>query len=409
MLGYQLVLFFYRIGIALASPFYTKAQKLWKGQKATQKRIQHPSSYPTDHHLIWVHAASLGEFEQARPIIEQLKSQKPTYHILLSFFSPSGYQIRKDYPLVDEVVYLPLDSKDNAKQFLDYYRPSIALVVKYEFWYYYFEACDQRQIPLLSISTILRPDQVFFQKQNQYTKVLGFVTHFFVQNQETKDLLINKGHTSVTVAGDTRFDRVIGLRTEQKNLGGLVDFIKDSPVVVIGSAWQKDIEMLQPTIAHHPEVKFIIAPHEIDDATLSNMQSLIDCPSIRYADLGQLSGQNVLFLNTMGMLSAVYSIAQVAYVGGAFGRGLHNVLEPATFGLPVVFGPKFDKFQEAKDLVNLGGAFTVQNQQQTTEVMTALLTDSNKRQKSAAMSHQYVTDNAGATSKVMQYLNMKLD
>lgn len=409
MFGYQLVLFFYRIGIVLASLFSAKARKLREGQKATLKHLQQPTAHPANRPLVWVHAASLGEFEQARPIIEALKTQKPAHRILLSFFSPSGFEIRKDYPLVDEVVYLPLDSKNHAKQFLDHYRPSIALVVKYEFWYYYFEACYQRKIPLLSISTILRPDQVLFQKKNQYTKVLGFVTHFFVQNQETKRLLETKGYHSVTVAGDTRFDRVMALRTEPKNLGGLIDFVGEKPVVVIGSAWQKDLEMLLPTIKQHPEVKFIIAPHEIDDATLSGMQSVLDCPSIKYSDLAQLSHENVLLLNTMGMLSAVYSVAQVAYVGGAFGKGLHNVLEPATFGLPVVFGPEFEKFQEAKDLVSLGGAFTVQNQSQTTQVITALLRDTNKRSKSAAISHQYVTDHAGATGHVMEYLNKKLD
>lgn len=403
MFLYRLGLFFYTQGVFLYSFFNKKARLLKSGQKETLRKLKGKPTFSKHDQVIWVHVASLGEFEQARPIIENIKNNFPQKKILLSFFSPSGYEIRKEYALADEVVYMPFDSKKNAAAFIAFYKPEFAIVVKYEFWYYYFKTCKEQRIPLLSVSTILRPKHIFFRKKNEYTNVLSFVTHFFVQNKETQQLLLSKGYKNTTLSGDTRFDRVIKLREEQYDIKDIRKWTNNKQTIVLGSLWKEDLKVLKEFIKSQLDVKYIIAPHEVDDQTVAFVEQELSGLTCKYSkELDQ--SKPVLIIDSIGLLMGIYSIAGIAYVGGAFGKGLHNILEPATFGLPVVFGPHYEKFQEAKDLIKLGGAFSVQTENDAKRVLLYLLENEEERIEASKISSDYVTDNAGATAQIMKHL-----
>ena len=408
MLFYHIGLLFYQLAIYLVSPFNTKAKKLLKGQKESRLFLRQTSPFKSDDQVIWFHVASLGEFEQARPIIELIRKNNPDTKLLLSFFSPSGYEVRKNYDQVDHVTYLPLDSKKNAAAFIQFYEPTLAIFIKYEFWYHYFKTCNDLEIPIFSISTIFRSKQVFFNRKNKYTQVLNFVNHFFVQNQTSLELLEGIGIQSATLSGDTRFDRVIQLRIENhSDINDIKAFCKEKLTLVIGSLWEEDLIILKDFILNNSDINIIIAPHEIGKDNIQSILKTLENKPVLYSKLSD-SYSNILVIDCIGKLTSIYSIADIAYVGGAFGKGLHNILEPATYGLPVIFGPKFNKFQEAIDLVNLKGGFSISSEEEAKKLLSALTNNEIQRKEAGQLSFDYVSNKAGATLKVMEYLDQYL-
>ena len=360
------------------------------------------------HPLIWFHCASLGEFEQGRPVLEKITAQFPQYKILLTFFSPSGYEVRKDYPGAHYIFYLPLDTPGNARQFLNLVNPTLAIFVKYEFWYYYLHQLKQRQIPTISISAIFRPDQLFFKPYGGfYRNILRCFTHIFTQNKFSADLLSNINLSKVTVAGDTRFDRVLQTAATVRNIPVVEDFKQDSPLFIIGSSWPQDMEILLPFIQKWAnQVKFIIAPHEIHEKELLKMETQLPDQTIRYSQATQQKAADfrVLLIDNIGMLGSLYAYGNFAYIGGAFGKGLHNTLEAAVFGLPLFFGPNYRKFQEAIDLVELQVAFPIQNTAELTTTFARLYANNNLYQTTAAQAKNYVQTQAGATDIILKHL-----
>lgn len=407
MFLYRLGLFFYALGTSFSSLFNEKAKLLRAGQKETLKKLATKPPFSSADQVTWVHVASLGEFEQARPIMEEIKKNFPEKKILLSFFSPSGYEVRKNYALADEVIYLPFDNPKNSSLFINFYKPELAIIVKYEFWYYYFKECKKQNIPLLSVSTILRPNHVFFRRKNKYTSILDFVTHFFVQNEETQGLLDSQGLTNTTVSGDTRFDRVIKLREEKYDIEDIQSWTLDKKTIVLGSLWKDDLVALKSFIKDNLDYKYIIAPHEVDGQTIAFLEAELQGLTCKYSQELK-TDKPILIIDSIGLLMGIYSMADVAYVGGAFGKGLHNILEPATFGLPIIFGSNYQKFQEAKDLVRRGGGFSVSNEGEAYEKLSELLENSGLRRAASEICRNYVTENAGATTKIMHYLKEDL-
>ena len=406
---YKISIFFLGLGLRFMSLFNTKAREFVTGRKGIFKKIDTVLTSNTQP-LIWVHCASLGEFEQGRPVIEALKTEFVGHKIFLTFFSPSGYLMRKDYPQADYVFYLPLDTPKNARKFVRKVNPRLALFVKYEFWFFYSRALKKRNIPLISISSIFRPDQFFFRKTGNFNrKILKNVTHFFVQNQESVELLRSINLYKVTLSGDTRFDRVKEIVDRREEISIAREFKGNERVFVVGSAWQEDLDLLTPFINEN-NLKFIIAPHEINENYIHHLQRAITVKSIRYSETGNVNMDeySVLIIDNVGLLSRLYRYGEFAYVGGAFGKGLHNILEAAAYGIPVLFGDRnYQKFQEAVDLINRGGAFTVSDYpdlkkkyESLNEPETFLL--------ACDVCRQYVTENTGATEKIMEYCRLIL-
>lgn len=365
--------------------------------------------------IIWIHCASLGEFEQGRPLIEQIKKDYPKYGIFITFFSSSGYEVRKEYNLADYICYLPFDSRNNAKKFIEILNPSIAVFIKYEFWYYYLLELKKNQIPTFSISTIFRPEQQFFKKNGQFFReMLSCFDHFFVQNEVSKELLNEQGFNHVTVSGDTRFDRVKEICSNPKKIEIANQFKGKDKVMVIGSSWPEDIEVLLPVINDSGyKVKFIIAPHEIGKEKIKSLTKdiVIDYQLYSEADPATINSAKVLVIDNIGLLSSLYQYGEIAYIGGAFGEGLHNILEAATFGMPIIFGRGKDnsKYQEAVDLVRLGGAFEVSDSREVKRIIDGLLDDRGKLESTSKICSDYVNNNSGATKMIMDYLNEYLD
>ena len=367
--------------------------------------------------MIWFHCASLGEFEQARPLLEAIRVRYPAYGILLSFFSPSGYEISKNYAGADYVTYLPMDSPAHAKAFVAAIKPQLVVWVKYEYWHFYLREISERSIPLLLVSGIFRPDQPFFRNWGSFHRqMLGRFSYLFVQNQASKKLLGGIGFSAnVAVSGDTRFDRVVEIADQAAPVTPVEKFIAGSPVIIAGSTWEEDEEELDHFANTHPEIKFIIAPHEIDEDHLKDIEKLFH-HSIRYSVLtgaeerpvanpGSSSIANTLIIDNIGMLASLYRYATVAYIGGGFGNdGVHNVLEAAVYGKPVVFGPVYEKFAEAVELVEAGGAFCIENALELEETLQWLLGDEAAYNKAATASGNYVYANRGATRKIMTYI-----
>lgn len=406
MLLYNLSIFILKIGARLSAPFNQKNKKLILGHQGAIATISKASVFSETDFVIWIHSASLGEFEQAIPIIEEIKATQPNSKILLSFFSPSGYEIRKDYPLADGVTYLPFDTKKNAANFIKCYKPNLAIFIKYEFWYHYMATCRKNNVPIFSVSTILRPNQVFFKYKTSYNKILGFVNHYFVQNLESEKLLQSRGLENITVSGDTRFDRVLSIRDKKKDIAEIKAFCKRPITVVIGSLWMTDLEIMEYIINQNTNINFIIAPHEIDKENIHSISRKLTINPILYSELikEKTSNSHVLIIDCIGKLTDIYSLADIAYVGGAFGAGLHNILEPATYGLPIIFGPHYDKFQEAKDLTQKEGAFSISLNSEFEYIFNKLKKDSEFRKKAGDISYQYVNSMSGATQKVMSHL-----
>jgi len=403
LLLYTVGIQFYSLIIRIFSLFNPKAKLFVNGRNGIFEHIAKRIDATQKH--IWFHFASLGEFEQGRPVLEKLKNQYPDKKIVVTFFSPSGYEIRKNYAMAD-VFYLPIDTKSNAKRFIEAINPEMAIFTKYEFWHYYFKELHERNIPLYVISGIFRPSQAFFKWYGGfYRNILSFVTYFFVQNEESEALLKSIGINKVTVNGDTRFDRVFENAQTPRKLPLIEKFIGNSPVLICGSTWPEDEKLLSLLPEKYPDWKLIIAPHEIHKDHIESIEKLFPIGSLRFSDFS--SGMQTvnetsqtLIIDNIGMLSALYQYGQVAYIGGGFGTGIHNTLEAAAFGLPVIFGTKYDKFQEAKDLIAIGSAKPIGTEEALVEAFE-LLKSNNIAAKAAK---KYVADHKGATDQIISMI-----
>ncbi|WP_020607728.1 3-deoxy-D-manno-octulosonic acid transferase [Spirosoma spitsbergense] len=399
---YNTGIFIFQALARVAASFNPKARKWVAGRQGWANRLRAQLA-GNRQPVAWFHAASLGEFEQGRPVMEAFRAHYPTHKILLTFFSPSGYEVRKEYDGADFILYLPADTPENARQFVQLVRPEITFFIKYEFWYNYLRELNAAQIPVVSFSAIFRPNQLFFKPYgNFYRNMLGYFDHILVQNQESVDLLKGIGVTAVTLAGDTRFDRVAQVAAARKAIAVAKTFKAGSPLLVIGSAWPEDMAVLIPFLNTFDQpLKVIIAPHEIHDAEIKNWLSQLKKPSVRFSEASEqpVSEATYLFIDNVGMLSCLYQYGEFAYIGGAFKQGLHNILEAATFGMPLFFGPEYRKFQEAIELINEGAAFPVSN---TTELALLFKKQYNDSEKATRVSREYVQRNIGATAKVMQ-------
>jgi 3-deoxy-D-manno-octulosonic-acid transferase len=406
------MIFLYNIGILLygliirmVAPFNPKAKQFVEGRKHIFKRINERISKADKH--IWFHFASLGEFEQGRPVLEKIKADYPGKKIVVTFFSPSGYEIRKNYALATGVFYLPLDTRSNAKKFIQAINPELAIFTKYEFWHHYFEELAANKIPLFLISGIFRPDQIFFKFYGGFNRnILKHIVWYFVQNQESVDLLKSLDITRVSIAGDTRFDRVAENAAKPATLPLVQSFAEGHNVFIAGSTWPADENMIKVLNAEIPDWKIILAPHEIAADHIKQIENIFPT-AIRYSNLNSDNAKaaRILVIDNIGMLSSLYQYARLAYIGGGFGVGIHNTLEAAAFGLPVIFGPNYRKFQEAHDLLKLGAAKSIEDEQ---SLFTAFQLLKNN-QKAAQLAKEYVAQQKGATAsiyeKIREYLN----
>jgi 3-deoxy-D-manno-octulosonic-acid transferase len=358
--------------------------------------------------LAWFHCASLGEFEQARPIIESFKYEFSEYQIVVTFFSPSGYEVKKNYEHADHVFYLPFDTASNAKRWLDILSPKIVFFIKYEFWYHFYNEINERSIPLISASAIFRKDQIFFKKIGKLQRsILHKVSHFFVQNNTSVALLKSIDIDNITLTGDTRFDRVYEIGQQAEGIPLAAKFANSKKTWILGSVWEEDLEVCIPFINHDDSVhKFILAPHEVTEAGLVKIEKQIRQKSIRYskATESNLDECDVLIIDNVGMLSSLYQYGDYAFVGGAYGKGLHNILEAATFGMPIFFGNKnYEKFQEATDLIRLEAAFAVADYHEFNEQLMKL-----NHEVASTTAQSYVKGNTGATDKIISYCKKRL-
>jgi len=408
-LVYQFAVFLATIFLPLTALFSKKIKLFVAGRKETFSKVTALKNEKT----IWFHVASLGEFEQARPIIEVLKKQYKHYKILVTFFSPSGYEVRKNYNLADVVCYLPLDSKANARKFIQEVNPAIAIFIKYEFWPNLLNELKRKEIKTLLVSGILRENQLFFKSYGGFMKKsLGAFHHFFVQDDTSKELLSSINFTNVTVAGDTRFDRVSEILEQDNSLDFINKFKDNTYTIVAGSTWKEDEELLVDYIntkATEGE-KFIIAPHNIKPAAILELKKSIHKKTVLYSEKERekLSDKHVFIIDTIGILTKIYAVADLAYVGGGLKTGLHNILEPATFGIPVVIGNKYDKFKEAVDLVKIGGCISIKNQQEFTAALVHLKQDVSFRKLTGVINKKYIEHHLGATKLIMNYLKTHL-
>ena len=406
---YNLSIFLLGLGLRLLTPFNTKAREFVTGRKGIFKKIALALKDNTQP-VIWVHCASLGEFEQGRPVIEALKKEFQDLKILLTFFSPSGYRVRKNYQGADHVFYLPLDTARNAKKFIRHVDPRLAIFIKYEFWFHYSRTLRKKKIPLISISSIFRKEQFFFRKMGSFNRrILRNFTHFFVQNHESADLLQSINFYNVTLSGDTRFDRVNQIVASGSEIEIAKKFKNEEKVFVVGSAWREDLDVLLPFI-NEGKLKFIIAPHEINNQQIASLRRSLVVKSILFSEAEgkHLDDCSVLIIDNVGLLSRLYRYGEFAYIGGAFGKGLHNILEAACYGVPVLFGNKnYEKFQEALDLINRGGAFPVADYPDLKRTFEMLNTPQTFL-LACEVCRQYVVENMGATEKIMQYCRQVL-
>jgi len=402
---YDVAIAFYAFVVRVVSLFNKKAKKMLTGQKKTfsvlAKNIDPQARY------IWFHASSLGEFEQGRPLIEKIREERPEYKILLTFFSPSGYEAKKDYAGADIVCYLPFDFRSNARKLLDLAKPEIAIFIKYEFWMNYLNYLRNRNIPTYIISAIFRPTQIFFRWYGyQYRDVLSDFNWFFVQDENSLKLLERFNHHNITISGDTRFDRVYQISKQEKKLPLVERFVNKTEekqlILIAGSTWDKDEEILIPYFNQHPEIKLIIAPHETEKSRIMELKNRLKRPCVLYsqADEKEIEKAECLIIDCVGILSSAYRYGTIAYVGGGFGVGIHNVLEAAVYGIPVLFGPNYGKFKEARELIAFEGAFPVSNEADFSVRMNNLLVYPELIQTTGEKAKNYVVNNLGATQKI---------
>ena len=405
---YQIAIYLFQLGVAVASLFNKKVKTMWQGERnafsVLREKVDPQAKY------VWFHAASLGEFEQGRPLMELLRKNHPEYKILLTFFSPSGYEVRKNYQGADIICYLPIDTIGNSRKFLRTIRPCMAFFIKYEFWYNYLHILKHRHVPVYSVSSIFRPEQVFFKWYGkQYSYVLKCFSRFFVQNEESKQLLAKIGVTNVDVVGDTRFDRVLQIKEKAKHLPIVDAFVgteTPSKVFVAGSSWPPDEDIFINFFNQHKDWKLIIAPHVIDDSHLEQILSKLDRKTIRYTQATPETAAQAecLLIDCFGLLSSIYHFGDVAYVGGGFGVGIHNVLEAAVWDIPVIFGPNNERFQEAQDLKAAGGGFDIASADDFLRIMTLFMNDEKSLATAGKKAGLYVQSLAGVTERIFHLL-----
>lgn len=401
---YNLGIFLFGIAVRIAALFNQKAMLFVKGRKNWAKtletKVDRSASY------IWFHCASLGEFEQGRPVIEEIKKQFPQYKIALTFFSPSGYEIRKNYDGADLVCYLPIDTRKNARTFLNILRPEKAFFVKYEFWYNYIRELGNRNIPLFIVSAIFRENQLFFKNTpwgRWYRTMLFQFEHIFIQNEQSATLLKNIGITKFTIAGDTRFDRVAAIANSAKQFPDVEKFKGNKLTVIAGSTWKPDEELLAAFINSSDNIRFIIAPHEVTPSNINRIHQLLKKRVISFSKVqnSDISDFDVLIIDSIGILSSLYQYGNVAYIGGGFGVGIHNILEAATFKLPIIFGPNYTKFKEAVDLADQKGAFPIHDLNDLNRTLHMLLTDKTELKNASDVCKKYVEKNVGSTKLII--------
>lgn len=402
---YNIAIYLYGLGVFIYSLFNEKVRKMWRGEhesfRIIRERLDPNAKY------IWFHAASLGEFEQGRPLMERIRATHPEYKILLTFFSPSGYEVRKDYKGADIVCYLPLDTVNNARRFLRTVRPVMAFFIKYEFWYNYLHVLKHRCVPTYSVSSIFRRDQIFFKWYGRdYARVLSCFTTFFVQNEESKLLLGTIGIKNAVVVGDTRFDRVLQIKEASKQLPLVEAFVSNAEhVFCAGSSWQPDEEIFIPYFNGRSDWKLIIAPHVIGEEHLAQIMQLLKGRRVtRYTQTNpeEAAKADVLIIDCFGLLSSIYRYAQVSYVGGGFGAGIHNTLEAGVWGIPVIFGPNNKRFAEAQGLLKCKGGFEIKDVNDFTTLMVHLESEPALLEKSGRAAADYVKSLSGATEKILK-------
>ena len=405
---YNIVIYFVLFGIAIASLFNEKVRKMWRGEREAFKILK--QKVDPDAKYVWFHAASLGEFEQGRPLMERIRKEHPQYKILLTFYSPSGYEVRKNYEGADIICYMPVDTRLNAIRFLRLVRPVMAFFIKYEFWSNFLHILKHRGVPTYSVSSIFREDQVFFKWYGKsYANVLKCFTRFFVQNEESKRLLEGIGITDVDVVGDTRFDRVLQIKEVAKQLPICEAFCGSYKVFVAGSSWPPDEEIFIRFFNEHKDWRLLIAPHVIGEDHLKLILSLIKGKKVvRYTQTSpeEAAEADVLIIDCFGLLSSMYRYGDVAYVGGGFGVGIHNTLEAAVWNMPVIFGPNNKKFQEAQGLLKSGGGFEIHNFEEFEGLMNSMMNDEAFLKSSGEKAGAFVASLSGATDKVLSKVKL---
>ncbi len=400
-----MVVFFYHLAIRLMVPFNPKARLFYSGRKNWLTALC--KSVDPQARTIWFHCASLGEFEQGRPVIETLRKAHPEYKLLLTFFSPSGYEIRKNYPLADIICYLPKDTSKNAALFLDTVRPEKVFFVKYEFWFHFLDQIKKREIPLYLVSGIFRKEQRFFGKMpwsGWFRGSLRPFTHFFVQDEASLSLLSSIGFGNCTISGDTRFDRVADIAKSSQPFPIVDKFSDGKQVLIAGSTWKPDEELLVPFMEQYDGMKYIIAPHEVSVQNINRLTRMLKKPAVLFskADEKDIRDYEILIIDSVGKLSSLYRYGTYAYIGGGFGVGIHNILEATTFGLPVFFGPNYRKFREACQLVDKGAAFPVRSEEEFRRAIFRLTGDPEKLKTTSGKALDYVNSNLGATAQILQ-------
>lgn len=401
---YAIGVFLYSTVIKIVSLFNEKAKLRLRGTKETFKKLQ--KFKPKK--LIWIHCASLGEFEQGRPLIEKIKAEKSDYQIALSFFSPSGYEVRKDYEFADIVFYLPDDTHKNAEKLISLLNPEYVFFVKYEFWHNYIKHLKLKNIPVYSVSGIFRRNQIFFKPYGEFFRdTLNFFTHLFVQNNESEKLLKSIGINKTTVVGDTRFDRVFETSLHKKKFKKVEKFINGALVIIAGSTWKPDEDIILK-FAEEFSVKVIIAPHLVNEDNINRIIKSATKKAVRYSENKEENFKNaeVLIIDNIGMLSSLYFYADIAYTGGGFGAGIHNTLEAAVFGIPIIFGPKYEKFEEAKELINRDAGFSISQYSEFKSLMNRLISDEEFRKQAGANAGKFVKENLGATEKILSSIKI---
>lgn len=401
---YDLIMSLYAGIIRLVGLRYEKARLWSEGRRDLFSRMR--EKIDPRERIIWLHVASLGEFEQGRPLIEALRESHPEYRILLTFFSPSGYEIRKNYAGADYIFYLPIDTRKQVRQFLDIAHPEVVIFVKYEFWLNFLTELRRRRIRTFVVSAIFRRNSVFFRFYGGlWRKALKTFEVLFVQNEESKTLLAELGYPNTVVAGDTRFDRVAKIAREAKQVPMIERFKGDKQLFIAGSTWGPDEELLLPLMNDNPELKFVIAPHEMDEGRIERLMRETRGGAVRYTqcdDKTSFEGKQLLILDTVGLLASVYGYATWGYIGGGFGVGIHNTLEAATFGLPIAFGPKYEKFKEARDLVAIGAARSITTYEELKAWFAPLRDDEKHLTKSSRLARDYTLSHQGATETILK-------
>lgn len=410
----------YNVGISVFSwlfrivaIFHKKAFKMVAGHRETWQLLK--NNIDGNREWLWFHAASLGEFEQGRPIIEKIRSKYPDYAILVTFYSPSGYDVRKNYAGADIVCYLPFDSKKNVRKFLDLVKPSMAFFIKYEFWPNYLYELYKLKVPTYLISGIFRKEQVFFKKWGApYRLMLKYITHFFVQDEGSVELLKSIGYSrNVTISGDTRFDRVLEICNNARELDIVDSFYKgnghfNGKILVAGSSWPKDEDIIIPYINEHPELRLIIAPHEVHEDHLQKIEAQLKRPFKRYTrtSIKDAANCDCLIIDCFGLLSSIYRYGDIAYIGGGFGVGIHNTLEAAVYGIPVIFGPNYNKFNEAKNLIACKGGFTVNSAGEFNILTDSLVSNPALLKESGENAGEMVKKGSGGTEIIISAINL---